>query len=377
MSFKKYSNTKIVLLIFGLLLLPIAHIVAAYFVVDIANAAIKQCTMEHEGIVGTALSDNLGIFSFIGEAIEDSLRDSYTEDLQEHLTKAIEFRRWAQILMYTSQFYFFVDLLCLYFRTSNCKWLVLISRFIFTIVIGFLIYSELLLIYIISSTILDAKTYGILSLFSGGDSFGYEILCSLLSAAIFVIPLILLHIIHFICANCYFESDADYYPITEELPAANQIALSQFAQKAAIIPQNNDIPQQSVSLITTFESQESSGDAVIEKLDELFHSGILTEEEFRAEKEKLMHKVGNSDKDTKIHILRDLKSLHDAEILTIDEFNKEKHCIISSKAIPIWKQGKTKVEILIELKKLLDENVLSQEEFNCQKMEILKSKEYD
>ena len=132
-------------------------------------------------------------------------------------------------------------------------------------------------------------------------------------------------------------------------------------------PQELGVKQQT----TTPQTQDNCDKKVIEQLDELFHAGILTEKEYKAEKKRFVPIVDNSDKDTKIVLLRNLKSLQEAEILTIEEFNEQKHDVLSSKAIPIWVKEKTKVEILIELKKLLDEKILSQEEFDAQKKEIL------
>ena len=75
--------------------------------------------------------------------------------------------------------------------------------------------------------------------------------------------------------------------------------------------------------------------------------------------------------ENKVDLLRNLKTLYDAEILTSEEFDKQKQDVLFSETIPMWIQGKTKVEILIELKTLLDEGILAQEEFDYQKMDIL------
>lgn len=372
---KRNSSSSVILALFGLLLLPVAHIIVSFYTIDIANGAIQECMINQGNLVGTALSDNLVFFSFIGETIEEHLREGYTEDMQKHLAKAIAFRKWPQILMYASLIFIFVDLFCLYFRNSDSKRFILISRFIFTIVIGFLLYSGLMLIYRISSTVLDAKTYGILSLFSGGDSFGYDILCSILGAAMFVIPLLILHIIHFKCAKRYFESEDDYDYQTIETVLPNQstpIATIESQHVPISIQQYSQ--ERLLSQSQSFFAKDAGG-TDIEQLDELLQVGVLTEAEYNAEKSKIVPSIQNED--TKICMLRKLKNLLDADILTPEEYDKEKMEILFTEKIPVWHFGKTKVETLVEYKRLLDDGILTQEEFDYTKMDVLNKCNYE
>ena len=362
---KRNSTTSIIFALFGLLLLPVAHIFASYFVVGIANDAIKSCLTNHNNLVGTALSDNLGVFSFIGESVEEQLRESYTSDIQGHLAKAIEFRKWPQIVMYASFILVFVDLFCLYLRNSDSKKFILISRVIFTIVIGYFVYSGMILVYRISSTILDAKTYGIFTFFTGGDTFGYDVLSALAGVAMFVVPLGILHLFHFKCANRYFvsEENNDYVAIESE---PTSLSTPNIAPEPHFIQHSQELPQeQSQSSLV-----EDMGKNKIETLDELLHAGILTEEEYHAEKSKIA--PSQQDDNTKIGMLRKLKKLFDADILTPEEYDKEKMEILFTDKIPVWVSGKTKVETLIEYKKLLDAGILAQDEFDYTKMDILR-----
>ena len=238
---KRNSNLSVILAIFGLLLLPLAHIVASYFVVAIANDAINQCTMDQGNLVGSYLSENLGVFSFIGESIETQLNEGYSEEIQQHLARAIDYRKWSQILMYASLITIFLDLLCLYFKGTNSKTFLLITRGGFTLAICYLVYLGMIIVYDISSTRLAAKTYGLFELI-GGTSNSHSGSVALSTVAFFLIPLIIIHLIHIKCANRYFERKEDYYPITNELPAG-QIALSQPVQIAAINPPKLDNSQ--------------------------------------------------------------------------------------------------------------------------------------
>lgn len=239
---KRNSNPSVILAIFGLLLLPLAHIVASYFVVDIANEAIKQCTMDQGNLVGSYLSENLGVFSFIGESIETQLNEGYSEAIQQHLARAIDYRKWPQILMYASIISIFLDLLCLYFKGTESKTFLLIIRGGFTLAICYLVYSGMVIVYDVSSTRLAAKTYGLFELI-GGTSNSYSGTVALFAVAYFLIPLIIIHLIHIKCANRYFESKEDYCPITDERQAADRIAQSQPVQKAVINPLKSDNSQ--------------------------------------------------------------------------------------------------------------------------------------
>ena len=368
---KRKSNLSVILAIFGLLLLPLAHIVASYFVVDIANEAIKQCTMDQGNLVGSSLSENLGVFSFIGESIETQLNEGYSEEIQQHLAKAIGYRKWPQILMYASLITIFLDLLCLYFKGSNSKTFLLVIRSGFTLAICYLVYSGTIIVYEVSSTRLAAKTYGLFELI-GGTSYSYSGSVALFAVAYFLIPLIVIHLIHFKCANRYFDSEEEDYdsPIVKPEPASQPVPI------ASSDVQNNQISYQTSQELLPEQAQSSNVEAVveeasIEQLDELLHAGILTKDEYDLEISKIT--PSTQDGDTKIGMLRKLKSLLEGNILSPEEYKQEKIEILYSEKIPAWIPDKTMVEILIEFKKLLDDGTLVQEEFDTLKKEMLNS----
>ena len=364
---KRKSSFTILIAVIGLLLLPVAHIIESIFVVEIANEAIKQCTMDQGELVGHYLSENLGIFGFIGESIEEQLNQSYSEDIMNYLTKAIEYRKWPQILMYASLIAIFIDLFCLYNRSSDSKIFLLFMRLGFTFFVGFLIYSGVTISYGVAATRLNAKTYGLFELL--GASFGgYTVGVALLSTALYVVPLLLLHIVHYKCANRYFENENDYLYNQPELAPVEQPSL---------LPHHFQSPQVPVSpqaYIEPTTPNTSATGATIEQLDELLHAGILTEEEYDAEVKNIMpHSDQTDGGENKVKMLRQLKSLFDAEILTQEEYDKQKVDILFSGTLPIWSPEKTKIDILKELKVLLDEGILAQEEFDYQKMDVLES----
>lgn len=367
---KRNSNLSVIVAIFGLLLLPLAHIVASYFVVDIANEAIKQCTMDQGNLVGSYLSENLGVFSFIGESIETQLNEGYSEEIQQHLAKAIDYRKWPQILMYASLISIFLDLLCFYFKGSDSKRFLIIMRGCFTVAICYLVYSGTIIVYEVSSTRLAAKTYGLFELI-GGTSYSYSGSVALFAVAYFLIPLIIIHLIHFKCANRFFDSeDEDYnYSSVKPEPANQPVPVD------SSDIQNNPISYQTSQELLPEQLQSSNEEAVEEvsigQLDELLHAGILTEEEYSMEVSKIT--PSTPDDNTKIGMLRKLKSLLEGNILSPEEYKQEKIEILYSEKIPAWIPDKTMVEILIEFKKLLDDGTLVQEEFDTLKKEMLNS----
>ena len=367
---RKISSAGYSLLLVGLLLMPLSHIVASYFVVDIANEAIKQCTMDNDNPVGNELSQNLGVFSFIGESIEAQLNEGYSEEIRQHLTKAIDYRKWPQILIYASLISIFLDLLCFYFKGSDSKRFLLIMRGCFTVAICYLVYSGTIIVYDVASTRLAAKTYGLFELI-GGTSYAYGGPVALISVAYFLIPLAIIHMIHFKCASRYFDSeDEDYnYPAFIPEPTNQPVPV------ASSDIQNNQISYQTSQELLPEQPQSSNVEAVeevsIEQLDELLHAGILTEEEYDLEISKITPSA--QDGNTKIGMLRKLKALLEGNILSPEEYDKEKIEIIYSEKIPAWIPEKTMVETLVEFKKLLDAGILTQEEFDYTKMDILNS----
>ena len=361
---KRSSSSSLILALVGLLLLPVAHIVASYFVVDIANEAVKQCTMDQGNPVGNDLSQNLGVFNFIGESIEEQLNEGYSEEIRQHLSKAINYRKWPQILMYASLIAIFIDLICFYFRGTESKKFILIMRGCFTLAICYFVYSGMIIVYDVSSTRLAAKTYGLFELI-GGTSYAYGGTVALISVAFYLIPLLILHLIHFKCANRYFESEEEYdYVAVESEPTDQSTPI------AASEPQTRQYSQKLIQEQSLPSPAEDTGETGIEQLDELLHAGILTEEEYDAEKCKIA--PSQQDENTKIGMLRKLKKLLDADILTPEEYDKEKMEILFTEKIPVWVSGKTKVETLIEYKKLLDDGILAQDEFDYTKMDILR-----
>ncbi len=363
---RKISSAGYSLLLVGLLLMPLSHIVASYFVVDIANEAIKQCTMDNDNPVGNGLSQNLGVFSFIGESIEAQLNEGYSEEIRQHLSKAIDYRKWPQILIYASLISIFLDLLCFYFKGSDSKRFLLIMRGCFTVAICYLVYSGTIIVYDVASTRLAAKTYGLFELI-GGTSYAYGGSVALISVAYFLIPLAIIHLLHFKCARRYFDSEEENYNYLAVKPEP----ASQPVPVASSDIRNNQITYQTSQELLPEQPQSSNVEVSIEQLDELLHAGILTEEEYDLEMSKITPSA--QDGNTKIGMLRKLKALLEGNILSPEEYDKEKKEILYSEIIPAWIPEKTMVETLVEFKRLLDDGTLVQEEFDNQKKNILNS----
>jgi hypothetical protein len=310
------------------------------------------------------------VFSFIGESIEAQLNEGYSEEIRQHLTKAIDYRKWPQILIYASLISIFLDLLCFYFKGSDSKRFLLIMRGCFTVAICYLVYSGTIIVYDVASTRLAAKTYGLFELI-GGTSYAYGGPVALISVAFFLIPLAIIHLVHFKCASRYFDSeDEDYnYPAFIPEPTNQPVPV------ASSDIQNNQISYQTSQELLPEQPQSSNVETVeevsIEQLDELLHAGILTEEEYDLEISK--NTPSAQDGNTKIGMLRKLKALLEGNILSPEEYDKEKIEIIYSEKIPAWIPEKTMVETLVEFKKLLDAGILTQEEFDYTKMDILNS----
>ena len=158
----------------------------------------------------------------------------------------------------------------------------------------------------------------------------------------------------------------------------NQINLPQIEQKLEIAHQTQELEIQ-----TNSESSDSDKDNLV-KLDELLKAGILTEEEYAEQKNKIAPstvqpaiqtspqrtiedaKVENN----KIAILNNLKLLLDSEVLTPEEYRKQKLSTLSVASIP-WGKNMTPIEILIEMKHLLDADILTKEEFDFHKKIVL------
>ena len=131
------------------------------------------------------------------------------------------------------------------------------------------------------------------------------------------------------------------------------------------------------------ETSDSAKDNLA-KLDELLTAGILTEEEYAEQKNKIAPstvqsaiqtlpqrtKVDSKVENNKIAILHNLKLLLDSEVLTPEEFRKQKQSTLSVASIP-WGKNKSRYEILEEMKSLLDAGILSQDEFDFHKKAIL------
>ena len=240
----------------------------------------------------------------------------------------------------------------------------------FTVAICYLVYSEMIIVYDVASTRLAAKTYGIFELI-GGTSYAYGGSVALISVAYFFIPLAIIHLVHFKCASRYFDcEDEDYnYPPVIPEPANQPVPI------ASLDIQNNQISYQTSQEFLPEQLQSLDVEAVeevsVEQLDELLHAGILTEDEYEMEISKITPSA--QDGNTKIGMLRKLKALLEGNILSPEEYDKEKIEIVYSEKIPAWIPEKTMVETLVEFKKLLDAGILTQEEFDYTKMDILNS----
>ena len=131
------------------------------------------------------------------------------------------------------------------------------------------------------------------------------------------------------------------------------------------------------------ESSDSDNNNLV-KLDELLKAGILTEEEYAEQKNKIASPTVQSviqtpspktEEDAKVEnnkiaILHNLKLLFDSGVLTQEEYRKQKLSTLSVKSIP-WGNNVTTIEILVEMKSLLDTGILSQEEFDFHKKTVL------
>ncbi len=158
----------------------------------------------------------------------------------------------------------------------------------------------------------------------------------------------------------------------------NQRNLPQFEHNLEIAHQTQEQEKQNSS-----ESSDSAKENLA-KLDELLIAGILTEEEYAEQKNKIApstvqpaiqnspqrSKVDTKVENNKIAILHNLKLLLDSEVLTPEEFRKQKQSTLSVASIP-WGKNMTPIEILVEMKHLLDANVLTQEDFIFHKKIIL------
>jgi hypothetical protein len=72
----------------------------------------------------------------------------------------------------------------------------------------------------------------------------------------------------------------------------------------------------------------------------------------------------------KIAILHNLKLLLDSEVLTPEEYRKQKMSTLSVVSIP-WGKDMTTIEILIEMNYLLDADILTKDEFDFHKKIVL------
>ena len=131
------------------------------------------------------------------------------------------------------------------------------------------------------------------------------------------------------------------------------------------------------------ESSDSAKDNLA-KLDELLVAGILTEEEYTEQKNKIepstiqsavqtplqRTKLDAEVENNKIAILQNLKLLLDSGVVTPEEYRKRKQSTLSVVSIP-WGKNKTPIEILIEMNHLLGADILTEEEFNFHKKIVL------
>lgn len=142
------------------------------------------------------------------------------------------------------------------------------------------------------------------------------------------------------------------------------------------------ITQEPAKRLSTESSDSDKSNLV--KLDELLAAGILTEEEYAEQKNKLAPptvqsviqttsqrtKIDAKIENNKIAILHNLKLLLDSEVLTPEEYRKQKLSTLSVASIP-WGKNMTPIEILIELNHLLDADILTKEEFDFHKKIVL------
>lgn len=352
-------------LVMGLMLLPIAHVIESFLVIDVANEAIKQCTMDGGRPVGNDLSENLGVLQSIGQSIEESLNNSLAKEIEEKRVVADDIKAKSNILMYASFILLLIDLACFKFRDSVNKFVVNLVRIVFTGFIAVLVYKGVLIVYSISSSRMDAKTYGLFGLLTGGESFGYDAMVALMSTAMYVVPLIVLHVFYYRSTSKYYSTDDEYVHITE-LPSSESAPSLPQPQQATV----PSVAEYNEPSVLTVESSEDD----LAKLDELLDAGILTPEEHAEQKKSMVLPSPQQEEqveNNKIDMLRNLKTLLDSEILSKEEYNTQKSNILRIASTPMWKEGKSSVEILIEMKALLDENILSQEEFDFHKKIIL------
>ncbi|MBR5038082.1 MAG: SHOCT domain-containing protein [Prevotella sp.] len=167
----------------------------------------------------------------------------------------------------------------------------------------------------------------------------------------------------------------------DKLKENYQRKIPQFEQNKEIAHQTHELEKQNNS-----ESSDSDKDNLV-KLDELLTAGILTEEEYAEQKNKItpstvqsaiqtppQRTVDAKVENNKISILHNLKLLLDSEVLTPKEFRKQKLSTLSLVSIP-WGKNMTPIEILIEMNYLLDAGILTKEEFNFHKKTVLSNEQ--
>ena len=166
--------------------------------------------------------------------------------------------------------------------------------------------------------------------------------------------------------------------LIEEANPKQQKVISQPLPPKIIVPVTEEHTRPFIS-----ESSDSIKEDIA-KLDELLTAGILTEDEYNEQKNKIAPytaqsaiqtppqktKVDAKVENNKIAILHNLKLLLDSEVLTPEEFREQKQSTLSVASIP-WDKNKSRYEILEEMKSLLDAGILSQDEFDFHKKTIL------
>ena len=131
------------------------------------------------------------------------------------------------------------------------------------------------------------------------------------------------------------------------------------------------------------DSSDSTKESLT-KLEELLAAGVLTEEEYDEQKNRISPpnyqsytrppltrtKVNVEIENNKIAILHNLKLLLDSEVLTPEEYRKQKQSTLSVASIP-WGKNMTQIEILVEMQYLIDADILTREEFDYHKKIVL------
>ena len=310
-------------------LLPVTQIILCCIVWFMTFLFFKMLSSKSP-YLESAIEENLGVFSDIAS---DSYNDYRSGKLGPYIADAIKYHKWCIYLFFGLLASLIFQLYAL--KNKKCsKGIILFINSVLSLVLLAITYFIMYNCEMGGAKLVSVETLEFLS-----PREGNAIKNGINWTSFFFLALFVSHYYNYRWLNLYYEK------AKEDNSGANKFK--------------------------DCNAGEPSNSSTIEKLGELSQSGIPTNEGYDTSKGNVVQSDNTEDNGTKVYLLRQLKILFDAEILTSEEFANQKQDVLFSEAIPIWFPEKTKTEMLFELKKLLDENVLNQEEFDCQKKVIL------